>query len=379
MASTTITIGVLGGYGRVGFATCRYCLNIPGCQVLVGGRDAEKLAASVADLGPLAAGVPVDIFDPAALDAFCAQCDLLVNTAGPAAKIGDRVARAALRRGIHYIDASGTEALYAELEHSLSDIRAKGLTFIIAAGIFPGLSGVYPAYIADSQFDSVDHMEICFASEGDTLSFNAAYDVVSSLEDGYAHGMCQYDNGRLTSKGIVPKELELPEPIGTIQAYPSLSQELILLAEKRSFGTARAYLAILDNALGAMFRIRGERLFETEEQRVQSAHMLMQATELDLVDRRRCTMYHLYMRGKSKGVEREIYSSLDFYDDDATLTGITVAETARALMQCSEPEPGRFFLWEGVSPVFLMEALSAYGIVPTLGSEQKELYETGTI
>ncbi len=375
-----IIIGVLGGYGRVGFATCKHCLTIPECRVLVGGRDAKKLAASIAELGSLAAGMPVDIFDQAALDAFCEQCDLLINTAGPAAKIGDRIARAALRRGINYIDASGTEALYADLARTLPEIQEKGLTFIIAAGIFPGLSGVFPAYIADSQFDSVDLMEICFASEGDTISFNAAYDVVSSLSDGYAHGMCQYEKGRLTSKGITPKQMELPEPIGTIQAYPSLSQELVTLADNRSVNTARAYLAIMDNALGAMFQIRSGRLFETEEKRIASSKMMMKATELDVVNSRRCTMYHLYVKGMYDGVEKEVTSVLEFYDaDDATLTGIVVAETARVLLQEKKPQTGRFFLWESVSPTLLMEALSRHSIIPSLDIEQDEIFETGII
>lgn len=377
---TSTTIGVLGGYGRVGNATCKCCLTIPNCRVLVGGRDTEKLVASVADLGPQAAGISVDIFDPEALDVFCAQCDLLINTAGPAAKIGDRIARAALKKGIHYIDASGTEALYAELAHNLFEIKKKELSFIIAAGIFPGLSGVFPAYIADSEFDSVELMEICFASEGDTISFNAAYDVVSSLQDGYAHGMCQYEKGHLTSKGIAPKKMDLPEPIGTVQGYPSLSQELVLLAEDRSVDTARAYLAILDNVLGAMFRIRSGRLFETEEQRITSSQMMVEATKVDIANSRRCTMYHLYIKGKRNGVDREVTSVLEFHDaDDATLTGITVAETARVLLQEKTPKSGRFFLWEGISPARLMECLAIHGIAPTVNVIEDNLFETGIL
>lgn len=373
------TIGILGGYGRVGLETCRNCLAIPDCRILVGGRDAAKLAAGVDSLGPNAAGMQVDIADESALQAFCGQCDLLINTAGPAAKIGDRAARAALKRGIDYIDASGTEGLHADMSQHLAELYAKNRTFIIAAGIFPGLSGVFPAHIVDTHFDDVELLEICFASEGDTLSFNAAYDVVSSLHDGYAHGMCQYEKGRVTARGVTPRRLELPDPIGSVHAYPSLSQELILLAKDRNITVAKAYLAILDNALGAMFRIRSERLFETEDQRVQAARMLMDATEQDLHNRRRCTMYHLSVQGTTSGEAVEVTSTLEFHADDATLTGITVAETARLLLAGACRKSGRFYLWEALPPTRLMEALGAHGIVPRTESTRKEPYETGVI
>lgn len=373
------TIGIIGGYGRVGLETCRYCMQIPDVQLLVGGRNHKRASDVAAELGSGVGAMPVDTSSHASLDSFCSRCDLLVNTAGPAALIGDNVALAALRRGINYIDVSGTEALYSDLTRSLDLIEKKRLTFIIAAGIFPGLSGVFPAAMADSHFDSVELLEICFVSEGDTLSFNAAYDVVSSLQDGYAHGMRHYVNGRLTSDGVAPRTIDLPSPIGAVQAYPSMSQELLLLAQNRKIGTARAYLSILDNAMAAMFRIRAEKLFASEEQRRQSAELLMRATERDLTDRRRCTMYHLRIQGKTNGSPHELVSILEFHDNDATLTGITAACTARLLLENNTAGNGRFFLWEGVAPDMLMSLLEAHGICPRIEASEKERLETGMI
>ncbi|MCR5170904.1 MAG: saccharopine dehydrogenase NADP-binding domain-containing protein [Desulfovibrio sp.] len=374
------TVGVLGGYGRVGSETARWCAKLTDARILIGGRSLEKALQVARQAGPNAEALSVDIGDQTSLGAFASQCDLLLNTAGPAAKIGMRPALAALDRGISYLDVSGTEALYRDLSAYLGQIRAKGLSFVIAAGIFPGLSGVFPAAMAKRYFTAVDTLEISFVSEGDTLSFNAAYDVVASLADGFAQGMRQYVDGSLTSSGVTPREIVLPDPIGAVQGYPSLSQELILLARKEGFHTVRGYLAILDSSLKAMFKIRSEKLFQTEEQRIEAANLMVEATKKDLANRRRCTMYHLAVKGTRTGGEQgEVVSIMEFRSNDAELTGIVAACSAQMMLEGRTQEPGCSFLCNGVDPDELMTRLEGCGIRPVVLSGVEEERESGDI
>jgi 3-oxoacyl-[acyl-carrier protein] reductase len=67
-------------------------LAAEGCRVLLCARDADALAATVAEVGAHAVGMPIDVTHPDAADAIVAECqrafgrvDVLVNNAGGAA------------------------------------------------------------------------------------------------------------------------------------------------------------------------------------------------------------------------------------------------------------------------------------------------------
>ncbi|MNW12017.1 hypothetical protein D3C71_2096000 [compost metagenome] len=68
------------------------------------------------------------------------------------------------------------------------ELTAKGLTFIVSAGIYPGLSELLPAYAAQAYFDEVERLELFFAGSGE-FSLNAAYDIVCSIEEDSGYGM----------------------------------------------------------------------------------------------------------------------------------------------------------------------------------------------
>ena len=86
-----IITGASRGIGR----HVALALAAEGCRVLLCARDADALAAvvaEVADAGGSAVAMPVDVTDPAAADAIVAECrrafgqvDILVNNAGGAA------------------------------------------------------------------------------------------------------------------------------------------------------------------------------------------------------------------------------------------------------------------------------------------------------
>ena len=138
MAGTVALLGATGGVGRHALA---HLLAWGDDTVRAGTRDPARLVAD----DPRVDVRAVDVTDPASLDAFCAGCHTVVNCAGPAATIGDTVARAAARGGAAYVDAAGDDPLHAAVSALPG---AADRVAVLSAGLMPGLSGLLPAHLA---------------------------------------------------------------------------------------------------------------------------------------------------------------------------------------------------------------------------------------
>ncbi|MEU7844128.1 NAD(P)H-binding protein, partial [Micromonospora sp. NPDC049114] len=138
MAATIALVGATGGVGRHALA---HLLAWGVDVVRAGARDPGRLDGD----NPRVQARAVDVTDPASLDAFCAGCHTVVNCAGPAASIGDAVARAAARCGAGYVDAAGDEPLHAAVSALPG---AADRVALLSAGLMPGLSGLLPAHLA---------------------------------------------------------------------------------------------------------------------------------------------------------------------------------------------------------------------------------------
>ena len=145
-------IGVIGGTGRVGRECLRYLHENTAFGLLIGGRKPPREALPGSFLS-------VDVFDEASLARFCGQCSLVINCAGPASAVRERVAAAALAGGCHYVDPGGYTPLFPILSSRRPEIRAKRLTFLLTLGILPGLSELFPVYVARTCFDQVEGFE----------------------------------------------------------------------------------------------------------------------------------------------------------------------------------------------------------------------------
>lgn len=194
-------IGIVGGYGRVGLETARHLIKTTDYDIVIGGRSIRKADETATNLGARVSAQMVDIDDQSALDAFCRECGLVINCTGPSWRVLDRVAIAALRQGVHYVDPGGYDPLYNALTDNQEELKEKGLTFIMSAGLLPGLSGLFPAYVAQNRFDHVKYLEIYYIGR-DRWTFNSAYDIASSLEDPDSRGMVYYKNGEMQKAGL---------------------------------------------------------------------------------------------------------------------------------------------------------------------------------
>jgi short subunit dehydrogenase-like uncharacterized protein len=133
-------IGIVGAYGATGSVVAR-TLGAQGEYPLVLiGRNESKLRELATEIDGNAAVIAADVMDDDALASACAQCRTIVNCAAPASVILDRVARAALVAGCHYVDAGSDPRVFDWLSSQREQITSRGLTYLLAAGYVPGLS-----------------------------------------------------------------------------------------------------------------------------------------------------------------------------------------------------------------------------------------------
>lgn len=333
---------------------------------MLGGRDTDKLRGQYGELAKSAHLIKVDIFDDEALLAFCGECDVVINCAGPAKRIQDRVALAALRQKAHYVDAAGDERLYRQLMEHLPELEAKRLSFIVSAGIYPGLSEVLPAYVSQTYFNEVEQLELFFAGAGD-FSVSAAYDIVCSIEEGTGMGMAYCLNGEASKiSGPFRQTYTFPLPAGKRDAYPVLNLEFLEMARRNRLRSAWFYNTYPDRAMLAKFMtIKALQQYKTEEQKMTSARMLSEHYAASGSSGRSYAQYQLLAKGTKDGRKLELSSQLLYSGDWNRLSGIVAASTAQLVLEDGGAEPGCFFASQGVNPGRMIEALRLQNAVFT--------------
>ena len=164
------TFGVVGACGATGQAVVAELHKSCGGNVLIGGRELEKQRALADRFDARVSATQVDVLDPASLDAFCGQCAIIINCAGPVCRLEDRVAQAALRNGCHYVDPAGLTIVEERMRAHSHVVADAGLCFVISAGWMPGLTELLPVYAharAKATMDAVESIAVYFADGGD--------------------------------------------------------------------------------------------------------------------------------------------------------------------------------------------------------------------
>ncbi|KAJ6385194.1 hypothetical protein OIU77_028396 [Salix suchowensis] len=138
---------VLGGTGRVGGSTAtalsKFC---PDLRIVIGGRNREKGAAMVGQLGKNSEFTEVNIENVDSLAAALKDVDLVVHAAGPFQQAGKcTVLEAAIETKTAYLDVCD-DTSYALRAKSFKDkALAANIPAITTGGIYPGVSNVMAA------------------------------------------------------------------------------------------------------------------------------------------------------------------------------------------------------------------------------------------
>lgn len=216
-------IGLLGASGAVGAHAARLLSRHGGIDLRLGGRRPEAVEAIAAELQGRVEVVRVDAAEDASLAAFARGCAVVANCAGPSQHLAEAAALTAWRAGADYVDAGG-DATTAERVGWAGRSAGAGRRAVFAAGAWPGLSGLFPRWLAAREFATV-HTLTAYIGVRDRFTATAAADYLDGVLDGASEPLAAWRQGprsRVLTRLI---DEALPFFPGDVSAFPYLDYE----------------------------------------------------------------------------------------------------------------------------------------------------------
>jgi Saccharopine dehydrogenase NADP binding domain len=353
-------VGIIGGYGAVGSATARLLGGMAIAALRVGGRRQAAAEHLLAGLPGDSSAQAVDISDDASLSRFCAGCHTVINCAGPSYQIRDRVARAALAAGAHYVDPGGDDPVVDALTR---DGPHGGWTAILSAGMMPGLSSLLARWLA-RKLDRVDWLT-AYIGTMDYLTPAGAGDYLLSLGGGFGVPQAAWRTGALRRDVLSPAvDVELPFFPGRVTAYPFFSTEAERLVRDLNVRDADWYNVFDGGAhmLAALGRLQGA--MSGESALVPAAAELIRAAELDMFGRSPYQVIHIQLQGRRAGGEEAFAVALRG-SSTYQLTGAVAAVAARSLL-AGRVRAGVHYAASAIDPDEVLAVLGTLAEVSTV-------------
>ncbi len=210
-------IVVLGGCGDMGSHVVRDLIAFSDAQVVIADYRLERAQKFAAELGPRAQAVFVDAEDPEMLVQVLQGADVAVGCIGPFYYFAPKLARAAIRARVPYVDICDDWGPMDELKGMDAEARAAGIPMINGLGWTPGITNLM-AKKGAAQMDEVDEIRIYWGggaadSEGLAVVMHVFYAIsgeVPTFRDGQ----------RVMVRAGSEKEwVEFPAPLGRVEVF----------------------------------------------------------------------------------------------------------------------------------------------------------------
>ena len=218
------TILILGGYGATGRSLTRHLLAQTNHQLIIAGRNLEKVQAFVESLhDPRLSAERVDGTDPASLKRALQQADFLL-VAAPTTHHTEMVVHAALEAGVDYLDVQYSDAKLESLRTHEREINENKLCFVTEAGFHPGLPSAMIRYAA-SKLDCIESARTARYLNIGNLQYTEAVD---ELMEGFVHYQAQvYKNGAWAKPSSWDmRKFDFGDNIGIKTCYSMFFEEL---------------------------------------------------------------------------------------------------------------------------------------------------------
>ncbi len=152
---------IIGGYGNFGGYIARSLKGDANIRLLIGGRSAEKARAFAASLDAVhsAEGHSINIDGDLASALARIAPDIVIHTTGPFQAQDQRVARASIAQGCHYIDLADARNFVTTINCLDAEAKAKGVLVVSGASSVPCLTAaVIDAHLpAFKRLEAVDY------------------------------------------------------------------------------------------------------------------------------------------------------------------------------------------------------------------------------
>lgn len=341
-------IGVIGATGHVGAGALR-ALEKENHDVTAFYYTPEKAELLKKQFPGKIRYEYLDVQDELLLSETCEKCDILINCAGPSSKLQDSIAICCVRAGKMYIDVAGGKNLRHKTEDDCS--MYPGGSVILGAGIYPGLTEIAGAAIAEKTA-SLKKLKIFFHGNS-TLSYAAAYDIVSGMEES-GDGMSYLKNGIITRISGDDKETK-PVPFDQLVTIPVLGDEYVEMAKKKGVPEAYFYHSFSDDkAMMDFIMIKALKQYETEDGKRKAAEKVQkllyrpdEAREVIIAAR------YTY----ADPTEETGNFCMKSHEDWSLITGYIAGLTALELADKSSALQGVHYVSEVTNPARMVERL----------------------
>jgi Saccharopine dehydrogenase NADP binding domain len=350
------TVGVVGAYGSIGRQVAADLADAPGLSLRLGGRDPARLA-EVARLGETQV---VDATDDASLRRFCDGCDIVVNAAGPASTVRDRVALAALDARAHYVDPGGDVALHKRIGALDPTLRRHGLAFVLSAGWITGMTGVLPTFAVDAaedHLDRIDSVELLYGdiSEWSLTGFEDILDHVLNHSDfgWYEHGRWVPGGGwRFLRR---PRRQRLPGDFGKHRTIPHFERELTRIGAVRAYPKVVAWVAPLISTKDTLRLMVAGRRSPARASRLLSELMARERAKRDGRG-----FVKVNVDGRRDGASAQVRAVAMMGKGQEWIPGAVCAAAVRHVLE--SPRPGVAYLSDAVDARAFVADLEARGL-----------------
>ncbi|MUL78535.1 saccharopine dehydrogenase NADP-binding domain-containing protein [Mycolicibacterium sp. CBMA 226] len=226
------TIWVLGATGKGGRAIASELIGTTTADVVLAGRDHDRLAAAAASIGgrsrTLVAAGPTELATRIAAE----KPTVVVNTIGPFGETTGPLARACLTAGSHYVDLANELPPVQELLGLDTEARRAGVALVTGAGFGVLATEALVLELAGGR-PAAARATVAAMPTVDGLGSA----VLASVVDAVAYGGRRYRNGQLERTRLGADHAWIPVPdLPAIQAIAVPTGELE--AARRASGAA---------------------------------------------------------------------------------------------------------------------------------------------
>ncbi len=188
--------------------------------------------------------VQLDIYKEEQLRNFCKGCRVILNCAGPSYEIKEKVAIAAIKENVIYVDLSDSVMCNEDV---VSRLRNKGI-IIVGTGYVPGISGAILNLISE-EFDSVEKVQ-GFQSGRQYSTEIAFADVILSSIANAGYPDTYMKNGKMYRENVDPNIRRIiPGFPETVYLKSYLSHEIIDVAMNLNIQEIHWYNSLPDKKL----------------------------------------------------------------------------------------------------------------------------------
>jgi len=362
--SQSVAFGIEGAYGATGRVVLSELLKSIDGELLIGGRDPDKLKLLAAESGSRVSAARLDVLDAPSLEEFCSRCSIIVNCAGPAMLLQNRVAQAAFRQHCHYVDPAGMSVAKERMLPHDKEITDLGLSFVVSAGWTPGITELLPVHAyaqAKTQMDSIESVEVYFSDSGE-WSATALRDGVSYLRSAGLSRPGYFRKGEwVRAKTLeASRKLDLGDLIGLRRFSLFSMPELNEVGRRFTDCNFLTYSYVSDfrNAAAAILIAL---LPLSENSGVKLLRNIFRRNRLPVAG-----FVVVHVLGRSEGQRAALRSRVVFdAGRDYWMNGVALATVARMMSAGTGVHAGVHFLSEAVDPIAFMGELRKAGVQQT--------------